>query len=353
MDAGKIDITGYQPQLLGKTEAEALEGYVKRLNGLNAYALERANKLKPFAEANDRANAEPLILECATSRPGPSPTCCTRSAISSRRSNPRRHGLPGGEDHGARGPRASDPPHRPRRDQVLHLRRPAGPVCVSQFAAGEYQGFILMPRCRAQAFAVTLEADQETTRDVTLEVNHNLLRNGDLAVRWLRPEQPDGWRWYHSPEKVWHWTSEPFLVQPGRKVRVEVTWCPGRRRAGEYRLGRRQVGPGTGSSRPRATETTVTVPETERAFPATLSVRTKGDFLRTVKKRVGNVGLLSRTAEQSRQTEEFRKAVSDRALPADPAVATAKGPQTHTAAVLIVKSDSASTVEPRSNRRAR
>lgn len=66
LDASRIDIRGYQPQLLGRTDEEAAEGLRRRMDGLIARNGAIARKMVPYAEANDRAHLEPMALDCAT-----------------------------------------------------------------------------------------------------------------------------------------------------------------------------------------------------------------------------------------------------------------------------------------------
>ena len=66
LDASRIDIRGYQPQLLGSTDEQASEGLRRRMDALIARNGEIARKMVPWAEANDRAHIEPMALDCAT-----------------------------------------------------------------------------------------------------------------------------------------------------------------------------------------------------------------------------------------------------------------------------------------------
>jgi hypothetical protein len=66
LDASRIDLTGYKPQLLGATDEEAAQGLVKRMNGLIAFSKLQAERMLPFAQADDRPHVEPLALESAT-----------------------------------------------------------------------------------------------------------------------------------------------------------------------------------------------------------------------------------------------------------------------------------------------
>ncbi len=65
--ADQIVITGYKPQLLGKTDDEALAGLMKRVAGLVVFSTQRAERALPLVSASnpDRAQVEPIILESA------------------------------------------------------------------------------------------------------------------------------------------------------------------------------------------------------------------------------------------------------------------------------------------------
>jgi hypothetical protein len=61
----RIEIPGYIPKLLGDSDASAAEGLVKRMEELMHFSKGIGEKLKPICERNDKAAAEPLVLEAA------------------------------------------------------------------------------------------------------------------------------------------------------------------------------------------------------------------------------------------------------------------------------------------------
>jgi hypothetical protein len=65
VDAKKISIKGYKPQLLGKTEDEAVAGLLKRMDGLIAFSKERGERCRPLVLASNRTEVEPIVLESA------------------------------------------------------------------------------------------------------------------------------------------------------------------------------------------------------------------------------------------------------------------------------------------------
>jgi hypothetical protein len=66
LDASTIDLHSYRPQLLGHTDAEAVAGLQVRMTNLIARDRIIAERMVPYAQADDRARLEPLALDCAT-----------------------------------------------------------------------------------------------------------------------------------------------------------------------------------------------------------------------------------------------------------------------------------------------
>lgn len=65
VDESKVNIDGYEPKLLGKTDAEALRGFEDRMAELHDFSKLRAEKLKPLVEKLETRANQPLELECA------------------------------------------------------------------------------------------------------------------------------------------------------------------------------------------------------------------------------------------------------------------------------------------------
>ena len=67
VNAAEIDIAGYKPQLLGRTDDEALAGLLNRLDALQAFSAERAAKAGPLVAKGEgeRPKVEPILLESA------------------------------------------------------------------------------------------------------------------------------------------------------------------------------------------------------------------------------------------------------------------------------------------------
>ncbi|MDB6138160.1 MAG: hypothetical protein JWO94_1232, partial [Verrucomicrobiaceae bacterium] len=65
VDAKAITIAGYRPQLLGRTDDEAVAGFLGRMDGLIQFSKLRAERAKPFVLGNDRSSTEAIVLESA------------------------------------------------------------------------------------------------------------------------------------------------------------------------------------------------------------------------------------------------------------------------------------------------
>ena len=68
----QVVIKGYRPRLLGKTDAEAEAGLLRRMAGLVAFSKARAERALPLVSQAkpDRAKVEPIILESALESTG-------------------------------------------------------------------------------------------------------------------------------------------------------------------------------------------------------------------------------------------------------------------------------------------
>jgi len=83
-----------------------------------------------------------------------------------------------------------------------------------------------MPGYTPQTVAVTVAAHVQTTQNVALAANGNLLRNGGLTVRWVDANVPDGWYPVSQSGNI-DWRSEPVFAAPGQAFRLTVNWKSG------------------------------------------------------------------------------------------------------------------------------
>jgi hypothetical protein len=223
VDASKIDISGYKPKLLGKTEAEAIKGYVKRLNELHEYSLERAKKMFPLAQAKDRAACEPLALECANeSARAVADVLHTLGYLQSQMKPVKGNGGLTGTIKCPADPERLTPRILLKGTAFSTQADLKGNYEFRNLPPEKYTAILIMPCCKPREVEVTVEADKQTTKNIALETNGNLLRNGDFSVRWLREDQPDGWYGRPIKDGVTQWLSELFFVKPGQTIRLDM-----------------------------------------------------------------------------------------------------------------------------------
>jgi len=65
VDESRLNLDGYEPRLLGKTDEEAMRGFEERMVEVHDFSKLRAEKLKPLVEKLDQRENQPLELECA------------------------------------------------------------------------------------------------------------------------------------------------------------------------------------------------------------------------------------------------------------------------------------------------
>jgi hypothetical protein len=233
--ADLIAIPGYRPQLLGKTDDEALAGLKARMAGLVVFSSERAERaLTLFSSGTpDRSQVEPIILESALESARVAADLFHTLFTLGLAEQPAGAGLtgtitaaqfPGGNNHGARivlvdtnyatlamtSPSAADKPGWQGTYAFHHL--PAGTYRVLAYRTAS-QMVLSEP--------ITLKTGETTTLDLTLAAAQpagNIVENPDGRLAYLLPDMPD--RWQVKPagdRKVW--TSAQARVKPGKTYR--------------------------------------------------------------------------------------------------------------------------------------
>lgn len=233
--ADQIVITGYKPQLLGKTDDEALAGLLARVAALVEFSKARAERALPLVSQPkpDRTLVEPILLESALesgSRDG-------RRALHDL--HPRPRAATGGSEfdrHGHGRPAAAA--RRSRRRIVLLdtdyatlavTPKPRaegsawqGSYTLHHLPPGTYR--VLAYRTASQyriSEPITLEAGKPAKLDVSLpaaEPAGNIVENPTGQLAYLQSGSPD--RWKAAPTaKPTIWLSFPAWVKPGTTYR--------------------------------------------------------------------------------------------------------------------------------------
>jgi len=219
----QIGIEGYKPKLLGKTEDEALAGYLKRMDALVAFSIERAKKIIPLAKADDRAAVEPLELECANE--------CSR-VVADLLLTLGQVSLTPVPDSASLGGAIKTKPDAPADGRLAKIvisgsnystvADPSGKWELHNLPAGTYMGKVHYSGCRMDNFTTRLGPSESRTINIlmlTLKPVGNLLRNPDLRVQWKTPGSPDSWLKTKSG-----WESDVVPVTAGQEYQLNVRW---------------------------------------------------------------------------------------------------------------------------------
>jgi hypothetical protein len=220
-----VRLSGYRPRPFRRPEAEALEDLAQRMEGLVAFSRERAVKLLPLAERDDRPACEPLELECAqeTMRVVAD---VTHSLMALSEDGPR----PGSASiRGTiRAPAMAEFPLAPAKvileGTAYSTVADAGPglpgdreyqagLVLGGLPPGEYSVLFMRTGCVTARRKVRLGKGKAAALSIRLQGDTaagNLVRNPDFTVRWLRPGQPDHWTQVGD-----EWRSDAFRVTAG------------------------------------------------------------------------------------------------------------------------------------------
>lgn len=221
VDGKKVGIAGYVPKVLGTDDDAAFAAYWQNQERLHGFVVERAPRIKALAAAGSRAEAEPLVLECANaSARNAADLLATLGALAAK-------GPKGGELRGRISGATVDGPLGKVPAKVMlaetgfsTLADADGVYAFRNLPAGAYRLLVARPGNEVYSGPVTV-AEAVTTADVGLtpaRVKGNLLRNPALTLRWASKDHIDMW---YKNRKV-EWRSEAVPVTPGARYRLEV-----------------------------------------------------------------------------------------------------------------------------------
>lgn len=241
LDAKAIQLGDYQPRLLGEDDADALrptsafEGFRKRMDELVEFSKLRAQRARPFCEANNRAAAEPVILESAleTSRVTADLLHTLLVLASKAQTN----------DAASLTVRITAPPllalpQSPARLilQGTDFSTVADPIevddkiyvgeCVFRhLPPGEYRPLVYRTGCKAaMPPAVRLRAGERKSIEVALqsdEVEGNLIRDAERKISYSTPGQLEHWQRIGSGDGA-AWQTAAIPVREGATYRIGV-----------------------------------------------------------------------------------------------------------------------------------
>ena len=233
--AEQITIRGYRPQLLGRTDDEALAGLLRRIDALVKFSAARAERALPLVSqpAPDRAQVEPILLESALESARATADVIYTVLTLGLAAQPEGASLAGTVTAAALG---SNDNHGAR---VVLLDSDYATLAVSTAPAaggvwtGEYR-YTHLPagtyrvlayrtgsQCRISE-PIKLEVGRSARLDLALEAadpRGNVVENPDGRLSYLLPGTPDRWRRASPRGKPSPWVSASARVKPNMTYR--------------------------------------------------------------------------------------------------------------------------------------
>lgn len=233
VDESKISIAGYEPKLLGATDAAAERAFEERMAGLYDFAKVRAEKLRPLVEKVEVRANQPLELECALEVARVTADVLhTLFTLGLREPATAGTGLEGKLDYAPPAGYATVPAKvMLAGTDYSTTTNPDGRYGFRDLPTGRYTAWVLATGYEAERVDnVVLAAGKVTKLSPRLKpdpVSGNLVRNPHFRVRWVSPDRPDGWT--PDPVKAGRWASAPIRAPVGQAASVRVEFVAGKR----------------------------------------------------------------------------------------------------------------------------
>jgi hypothetical protein len=266
----KLQITGYRPRSLGRTDDEALAGLQQRMAGLIEFSKPRFERAKPFAISGDRAQADPVLIESAEECARVvADVLLTLGQLATK--------IPSDQNAALNGivvaEAAPGLEQLPAKLMLLDtkystLADATGRFEFKHLPPGNYTLAVLRPGSAVATQTVTLAGDRVTTQKIQVArdaVAGNLVRNPAFSLHWLAPDRADGWYPAATRSKPAKKTWEGDLVplQVGKQYRLQVEWQ-------DQAVGKVGVRlPAKDPKKPATEYSPITPGETQLAFVAT------------------------------------------------------------------------------------
>ena len=223
VNAKSIQISGYRPQLLGTNDDHALEGFLKRMDGIIEFSKERAKKVRLNVDIGNRRAVEPVVLESAleTSRLT-ADLLHTLGVIASQQ--PSLGGVLRGVVHSAEPVGLERFGAKVILDGTLFstLADLSGRFEFRNLPATNYTIVALRPGNHAGRAEVMVSQGRTNSYQLNLNPNtNNLVRNGDFGISWKQKGAPDAWDFWQGS-----WNGEIIPLKIGQKYRLTATFKP-------------------------------------------------------------------------------------------------------------------------------
>ncbi len=219
----RISIDGYRPVLLGRTDDEALAGFLRRMESYVAAAADRGREMEPLAAVSNRPAVEAIALVSAIeSAKAVADVLLTLGHLLTLAPAGR------GAAHGVVRFASAGATNRTPAKVMLAgsdwctLCSSAGEWSLRGIPPGGYEVLAIAPGHAPARAMLSVAADRDTACDVDLPAAApagNLLMNPAFDLAWVDGRLPDYW---HRQKDAWE--SEPIPVSPGTRFRLEVVW---------------------------------------------------------------------------------------------------------------------------------
>ena len=237
LDAKLIHLPGYQPRLLGTNDSSGEAGLLQRMDGLIEYSKDRALRCRADVMADRRPPVEPIVLECAleTARV----VADLLHTLGALAQSPTHHAAITGM---VVPPKLQSPELARVPAKVIllgtkfsTLTEPDGAFAFHRLPAGKYEAVVTAPGWVTQAKPINLSSNA-TVKLVAVDLAEtgggNLVRNPRFQLRWVAPNQADGWAQTWRPGRPISavgpkdWDGEWIPLQNGVTYQLSAQWKP-------------------------------------------------------------------------------------------------------------------------------
>ncbi|HUR46159.1 MAG TPA: hypothetical protein VMZ27_09820 [Candidatus Saccharimonadales bacterium] len=225
VDAGKIHITPYRPQLLGINDVSALEGFLRRMDGLIEFSKSRGKRLLMPVLIGRRSAVEPVVLESAleTSRVS-ADLLYTLGNLARMNQKPETSAGLNITVLTTNGPAMEKVPARIvfHGTNISSLADASGRFQFYHLPVGSNRVSIFRPGTAGTNLVIDLKAGETNTLRIDLSQQpRNLIRNGDFQLNWVSPGTPDCWQ-----KTSLGWEGEIIPLKPGVTYRLVAKFKP-------------------------------------------------------------------------------------------------------------------------------
>lgn len=232
VDEKQLDIAGYEPRLLAKTDDDALRAFEARMTGLFEFSRERATRLKPLVETLKERTNQPLELDCALEVARVSADLL-HTLFTLGLAEPSQPGatLRGRTTYRSPADYAMVPAKIVLAGTDYSTTTDAdGHFKFRNLPVGRFTPWVLATGFESQRLDdVDLRSGEITKLSASLradEVPSNIVRNSRFELSWTKPNIPDGWT--RDPRNKLRWASAVIRVPLGQTCAIQIDFGSGK-----------------------------------------------------------------------------------------------------------------------------